>query len=202
MYAPRYCNSFDLIGLSNSNVPIDSKVHAYMISSWHSMLSRVLMANKISRRASSRWSLWGLCSGPMSYQRSSSLGRHGTQLYFPFLSASLTDYCATREIRRVLSTQIKKGSTSERVEKILALMIESGFVYCLLWVIAVSPLNVLQQSTEWHFAAGDILVERVQHSSRCRRVHRQHRHAFSLGAYQVLVRTELLYSNQILFCSL
>jgi len=38
-----------------------------------------------------------------------------------------------REIRRVLGTQLRKGSPSERVEKILALLIESGFVYCLLW---------------------------------------------------------------------
>ncbi|KAI0275529.1 hypothetical protein BGY98DRAFT_992487 [Russula aff. rugulosa BPL654] len=50
------------------------------------------------------------------------------------LSTSLIAWKAW-EIRQVLGTQIRKGSTSERVEKILALLIESGFVYCLLWSI-------------------------------------------------------------------
>jgi hypothetical protein len=47
------------------------------------------------------------------------------------------------------------------------------------------------QSTKWRFAAVDLLAERVWRSSRFRRVHRQHRHAFTLGAYRVLAQTEL-----------
>ena len=61
-------------------------------------------------------------------------------LSFVFVS-SLDGYL--REIRRVLRTQLRRGSRSERVEKILALLIESGFVYCLLWVISVSPFDPL-----------------------------------------------------------
>ena len=41
-----------------------------------------------------------------------------------------------REYRRTVGAQLRKGSPSERVEKVLGLLIESGFVYCLLWVIA------------------------------------------------------------------
>ncbi|KAI0259488.1 hypothetical protein BC834DRAFT_905791 [Gloeopeniophorella convolvens] len=39
------------------------------------------------------------------------------------------------EHRRTVRTHLGKGSTSERVEKILALLIESGAVYTLLWVL-------------------------------------------------------------------
>lgn len=39
-----------------------------------------------------------------------------------------------REYRRTVGAHLRKGSPSDRAEKILALLIESGFVYCLLWV--------------------------------------------------------------------
>ncbi|KAH9995237.1 hypothetical protein BJV77DRAFT_1066334 [Russula vinacea] len=37
------------------------------------------------------------------------------------------------EYRRVVGTQLRRGSHSERLERVLALLIESGFGYCLLW---------------------------------------------------------------------
>lgn len=62
------------------------------------------------------------------------------------LSTSLIAWKAW-EIRRVLGTQLRKGSRSERVEKILALLIESGFVYCLLWsVYLLSAYSILPGS--------------------------------------------------------
>jgi hypothetical protein len=39
-----------------------------------------------------------------------------------------------REYRKTVSAHLRKGSHPDRVEKVLALLIESGFVYCLLWV--------------------------------------------------------------------
>jgi len=48
------------------------------------------------------------------------------------------------EVRRVLGRQLRRGSPSQRVEKILALLIESGFIYCLLWSIyLLSAYSVL-----------------------------------------------------------
>jgi hypothetical protein len=56
-----------------------------------------------------------------------------------------------REYRRVMGTQLRRGSNPERLEKILALLIESGFAYCLLWVF--SPfLALCGSSTEWVFS--------------------------------------------------
>lgn len=56
-----------------------------------------------------------------------------------FLISSPDD--APRTYRQIVHTQLRKGSPSDRVEKILALLIESGFVYCLLWVFTFWPLN-------------------------------------------------------------
>lgn len=67
-----------------------------------------------------------------------------------------------REIRQILGTQIRKGSTSERMEKILALLIESGFVYCLLWVNPVPPFRSTTCSQlNPVFVAVDLLDERI-----------------------------------------
>jgi len=38
------------------------------------------------------------------------------------------------EYRRTVGAHLTKASPSERVEKVFALLIESGFVYCLLWM--------------------------------------------------------------------
>ena len=38
-----------------------------------------------------------------------------------------------------MGAHLTKASPSERVEKVFALLIESGFVYCLLWVIVFCP---------------------------------------------------------------
>ncbi|KAI9450481.1 hypothetical protein BJY52DRAFT_1191834 [Lactarius psammicola] len=51
------------------------------------------------------------------------------------------------EYRRNVSAHLRKGSPSDRAEKILALLIESGFVYCLLWVFyLLTAFNVLPGS--------------------------------------------------------
>jgi hypothetical protein len=50
-----------------------------------------------------------------------------------------------REYRRTVGAQLRKGSPSERVEKVLGLLIESGFVYCLLWVIASWSVRRLRE---------------------------------------------------------
>ncbi|KAH9979583.1 hypothetical protein BGW80DRAFT_1279084 [Lactifluus volemus] len=39
------------------------------------------------------------------------------------------------ELRRTMGMRFKEGSPSERIETVLALLVESGFLYCLLWVI-------------------------------------------------------------------
>ncbi len=36
-----------------------------------------------------------------------------------------------------MGAQLRRGSPSDRVESVLGLLIESGFVYCLLWVTAL-----------------------------------------------------------------
>jgi hypothetical protein len=106
--------------------------------------------NSFSRRARSRRSSQGLCSALTSYQRPSSLGRHGAprETHFPLLVSSPDD--APRAYRRVVRTQLRKGSPSDRVEKVLALLIESGFVYCLLWVFAFWPFHGSLAMTKWH----------------------------------------------------
>jgi hypothetical protein len=83
-----------------------------------------------------------------------------------------------RAYRQKVHTQLRKGSPSERVEKILALQIESGFLYCLLWVIR---LLALRRFTLMVFAVDVLLAKCVQRHSRCRLVHRQPMHAFLLG---------------------
>ncbi|KAF8466063.1 hypothetical protein DFH94DRAFT_781592 [Russula ochroleuca] len=51
------------------------------------------------------------------------------------------------EYRRVVGTQLRRGSHSERLERVLALLIESGFGYCLLWTFyLLSAFTVLPGS--------------------------------------------------------
>ncbi|KAI9439073.1 hypothetical protein H4582DRAFT_1946478 [Lactarius indigo] len=51
------------------------------------------------------------------------------------------------EFRNTVSAHLRKGSASDRAEKVLALLIESGFVYCLLWVFyLLSAFSVLPGS--------------------------------------------------------
>lgn len=55
-----------------------------------------------------------------------------------------------REYRRNVGAQLRRGSPSERVERVLGLLIESGFVYCLLWVSYLPPfptVSTVQSST-------------------------------------------------------
>jgi len=48
------------------------------------------------------------------------------------------------EYRRAVGPQLRRGSPSERVEKVLGLLIESGFIYCLLWTFyLLSAYSVL-----------------------------------------------------------
>jgi hypothetical protein len=57
----------------------------------------------------------------------------GPMLGTNILSTSLIAWKAW-EYRRTVSAHLRKGSQSDRAEKVLALLIESGFVYCLLWI--------------------------------------------------------------------
>jgi len=51
------------------------------------------------------------------------------------------------EYRKTVSAHLRKGSHPDRVEKVLALLIESGFVYCLLWIFyLLTALRVLPGS--------------------------------------------------------
>ncbi|KAI0258520.1 hypothetical protein BC834DRAFT_1036326 [Gloeopeniophorella convolvens] len=50
------------------------------------------------------------------------------------LSTSLIAWKAW-EYRRHVRANLRHGSPSQRVEKVLALLIESGFLYCLLWIL-------------------------------------------------------------------
>src|SRR6266404_923505 len=59
----------------------------------------------------------------------------GSSCLFP--SAFLTTF--PREYRRTVSAHLSKGSPSVRAEKVLALLIESGLVYCVLWVTSSFP---------------------------------------------------------------
>ena len=107
-----------------------------------------------------------------------------------FLVSSTDD--SPRAYRQKVHTQLRKGSPSERVEKILALLIESGFLYCLLWVIRLLAFQYLRWFTLMVSAVDVLLAECVQRSSRCRLVHRQPVHAFLLGTYVLVELTELL----------
>jgi len=57
----------------------------------------------------------------------------GPMLGTNILSTSLIAWKAW-EFRKNVSAHLKKGSTSDRAEKVLALLIESGFAYCVLWI--------------------------------------------------------------------
>jgi hypothetical protein len=56
-----------------------------------------------------------------------------------------------RDYHRTVGAHFR--TSSGRVEKVLVLLIESGFVYCMLWVIASWSLSMAQshtQNTKWH----------------------------------------------------
>ncbi len=42
-----------------------------------------------------------------------------------------------RDYHETVGAHFRKGRSLGRVEKVLLLLIESGFVYCILWVIAL-----------------------------------------------------------------
>jgi hypothetical protein len=58
----------------------------------------------------------------------------GPMLGTNILSTSLIAWKAW-EYRRNVSAHLRRGTTSDRAEKVLALLIESGFVYCVLWIL-------------------------------------------------------------------
>ncbi|KAH9987243.1 hypothetical protein BJV74DRAFT_796576 [Russula compacta] len=67
----------------------------------------------------------------------------GPMLGTNILSTSLIAWKAWK-YRLAVGAQLKKGSPSDRVEKVLALLIESGFAYCLLWIFyLLSAYSVL-----------------------------------------------------------
>ncbi|KAI9447121.1 hypothetical protein F5148DRAFT_738015 [Russula earlei] len=67
----------------------------------------------------------------------------GPMLGTNVLSTSLIAWKAW-EYRRTVGAHITKGSLSQRVGKVLALLIESGFIYCLLWMLyLLSAYSVL-----------------------------------------------------------
>jgi len=48
---------------------------------------------------------------------------------------------------RTVGRYFRKRRSSGRVERFLVLLIESGFVYCILWVITFCPLSMAQNIT-------------------------------------------------------
>ncbi|KAI0259749.1 hypothetical protein BC834DRAFT_904275 [Gloeopeniophorella convolvens] len=84
----------------------------------------------------------------------------GPTLATNILSTSLIAWKAWSH-RRSVRKHLGEGNTSQRVERILALLIESGFVYCCIWILyLVSAFRVLPQvgfdvmDTVIPFAAG------------------------------------------------
>jgi len=70
----------------------------------------------------------------------------GPMLGTNILSTSLIAWKAW-EYRRTVRANLSRASPSERVEKVFALLIESGFVYCLLWTFyLLSAYSVLPGS--------------------------------------------------------
>lgn len=70
----------------------------------------------------------------------------GPMLGTNILSTSLIAWKAW-EYRRTVSAHLRKGSASDRAEKVLALLIESGLVYCLIWIFyLMTAFNVLPGS--------------------------------------------------------
>ena len=60
---------------------------------------------------------------------------------FPFCYSSPLEVCldgarSSRQYRVMLRKYVEVGSRISRLEKVMALLVESGVVYCLLWVSA------------------------------------------------------------------
>jgi hypothetical protein len=85
-----------------------------------------------------------------------------------------------RELRRTMGVHFKQGSPADRMESVLALLIESGFLYCLLWVTVFS--TALSSLLNWRMPLDILLVHCIQYTPRCWFVHCQHFHVFHLGA--------------------
>ena len=84
------------------------------------------------------------------------------------------------------------------------LLIESGFVYCILWVIAFCPLSMAQNITLMACVADALLIECVQHSPSPPVEHVQHHSnlAVHFGAYLERIRpgsksTHILFSGHV-----
>ena len=86
-----------------------------------------------------------------------------------------------REYRRNVSAHLRKGTTSDRAEKVLALLIESGFVYCLLWVTAHLSSGHQSRLLITIFTPDIFLVDRIQCPPWLWHVYGQLGHAFSIG---------------------
>ncbi|KAI0245814.1 hypothetical protein BJV78DRAFT_1158349 [Lactifluus subvellereus] len=75
-----------------------------------------------------------------------------------------SDDSTLRELRRIMGAHLKKGSPSERMENVLALLIESGFLYCLLWVTVFS--TTLSSPLNRHVPLDILLVHCIQPTAR------------------------------------
>jgi hypothetical protein len=97
-----------------------------------------------------------------------------------FVTINFSDDGMLRELRRTMGVQFKEGSPSERMEGILALLIESGFLYCLLWVMLFC--TAVGSALNRHMRTDILLVQCIQDTSWCRLVRPQYGHAFHRGA--------------------
>ncbi len=62
----------------------------------------------------------------------------------------MTNMHDPRDYHVSVGAHFRKGGAFGRVEKLLVLLIESGFVYCILWVIAICPpFDGSEQYTKW-----------------------------------------------------
>ena len=107
------------------------------------------------------------------------------------ISSWSPDAIPPKEYRRNVGAHLSRGNASDRAEKVLALLIESGFLYCFLWVIT-SPAPASEAEERRRLltticAADILLVDRFQTPPRLWLVHGQPGHAFSLSASATVV---------------
>ncbi|KAI0284459.1 hypothetical protein BC826DRAFT_1056195, partial [Russula brevipes] len=77
----------------------------------------------------------------------------GPTLATNVLSTSLIGIQVWRN-RRVLISHLSRNSVAIRAEKVLAMLVESGFVYCCIWVRAFFSLELVSSLPYLHFPSG------------------------------------------------